>query len=308
MIVGNNQGQGRELSGLAINFHVRHSIIETPNTLVARIFNLSPTTRNQIVNEFTRVILQAGYAGNFGRIFQGEIKQIFRGRESAVDDYVDIYAADGDTAHNWATLNRTLAAGHTASDVYDSVSDSMKPFQVQPGEKPAELKNAPQAPRARVLFGMTREEARTLAQSYGLNWYLENGTLQFLTQSAYKPGDVAIISDQTGMVGVPEQTMDGIAVTVLLNPSIGSGSLIEIRPSAGQDFAVAGYQRSGPIGLNYTSVDIPPSIDAHGRYKVLFADHIGETRGTAWYTRITCISTDPTAIQPTTRSVIGATG
>lgn len=305
LVVSDNTGKAIELSSLRVNFNVRHAIIETPNTLVARVYNLNSTTRQKVENEFTKVTLTAGYEGNFGKIFDGTIKQIFRGRESAVDDYLDIFAADADLAHNWGVINRTLSAGYSKDQIYDAIAGSISKFDVQPGTAPDELKNTPQAPRGRVLWGMTRDEARRLAEDHHMSWNINNSELSFLPLTAYKPGTEAVISSQTGMIGIPQQTQDGIQVTCLLNPSIGAGTRIKIQNSPGRGSPIAQFTRPGVIGLDYTSIQVPPSTDANGEYKVLYIDHIGETRGNPWYSHITCVSIDPTAQQPLTRSALG---
>lgn len=308
LIVADQAGNGQELSQLRVHFQVRHSVIETPNTLIVRVYNLSPTTRKRIEKEFTQVVLQAGYEGNFGRIFQGTIKQVFRGREDPVNDYVDIFCADADIAHNWGVINRTLAAGYTQDQIYDAVAQSFAKYQVQPGKKPDELSQTPQAPRGRVLWGMSRDEARRLAEDNNMSWSLNSNELSFLPLTAYKPGEEVVLSTDTGMIGVPQQTQDGIQVSCLLNPAIGAGQRLKIANKPNGESPIAQFTRAGPASLDFTAKDLPPSTDANGEYKVLYVDHIGETRGNSWYSNIVCLSVDPTAIQPISRSVLGVTG
>ncbi len=58
--------------------------------------------------------MQAGYeSGAYGIIFKGTIKRIKTGRESAIDSFLEIMAADADEAFNFAFVNKTLAAGAT---------------------------------------------------------------------------------------------------------------------------------------------------------------------------------------------------
>ncbi|MGQ3505100.1 hypothetical protein ACT9SR_13340, partial [Enterococcus faecalis] len=75
-----------------IVFDVRRGDLQTPNSLRARVYNVSETTRQRIEQEFTRIVLQAGYAGNYGIIFDGSVKQVRRGRENQTDTYLDITA------------------------------------------------------------------------------------------------------------------------------------------------------------------------------------------------------------------------
>jgi hypothetical protein len=78
--------QGIDLSEMRIEFRVNAADVETPNTAIIRVYNLSEATATQVAGEFDRVILEAGYEdGNFGTIFQGTIKQFRRGRVSRTD-------------------------------------------------------------------------------------------------------------------------------------------------------------------------------------------------------------------------------
>jgi hypothetical protein len=103
---------------LRMTFECRQTDGLTPNTAIIRVYNLSDDTAKSVVKEFNKVTLQAGYiTGNYGIIFKGTIKQFKRGRESATDTYLDIFAADGDIAHNQAVINTTLPVGSTLDDV-----------------------------------------------------------------------------------------------------------------------------------------------------------------------------------------------
>jgi hypothetical protein len=116
----------RPTAGLDIHFTVRRGDISTPNSADIRIYNLNPDTANAIgTREFKRVTLKAGYPGNFGLIFSGEIKQVRIGRESATDTFVDISAADGDSAYNYSAMALTLAAGSTPKDAVAAFLQTM---------------------------------------------------------------------------------------------------------------------------------------------------------------------------------------
>jgi archaellin len=124
-LIVSNGGSGVDLSQLRITFTVEKTENETPNHAQIKIYNLAKGTENQIINEFTRVILQAGYQENFGVIFDGEIVQSKRGRENGTDNYVIIDASDGDSAYNYAIVNTTLAAGSSQSDHINAAAGAM---------------------------------------------------------------------------------------------------------------------------------------------------------------------------------------
>lgn len=304
LVVADDSGNGLDLARLHVRFQVNHWIVSTPNTLVARIYNLSDATTQRINDEFTLVELSAGYPGQYGRIFRGTIKQLRRGRESATDTYLDLFAADADIAHNWAVINRSLAAGWTPEQVRRACLQSFGGADPKVTDgKTTEGLGQNQAPRGSVYFGMTRETMQDLATTYRMNWNLNDNELNMIAESAYLPGDAVVINETTGMIGVPQQTQEGITVTTLLNPNVGAGMLVKINQAD-----IAQYlKNNAPIGLSYTATDLPAfHTAADGLYKVLYVDHVGDTRGNEWETRLTCIESSG-ALYGTPSSVLNTT-
>ncbi len=186
-----------DLSDLRIRFAVRRGDLKTPNSADIRIYNLSENTTQRIQKEFTRVVLQAGYAGNFGVIFDGTIKQARRGRESQTDTYLDVTAADGDSAYNFAVMNVTLAAGSTANDHLQQALQSMASRGITIGEMP-ELSGA-KLPRGKVFYGLTRDFLDTLGKTQDVSWSIQDGQLTLIPNTAYLPGEAVVVTSATGI-------------------------------------------------------------------------------------------------------------
>jgi len=276
-----------DLSDMRIRFVVRRGDISTPNTADIRVYNLSDNTIKKIQKEFERVVLQAGYAGNYGTIFDGTIKQVRRGRESQTDTYIDITAADGDSAYNFGVMNVTLAAGSTAQDHLDQVLKSLVSRGITMGEAP-EL-SAAKLPRGKVFYGMTRDFLDVLGKTQDVSWSFQDGKLTLIPNNAYLPGEAVVVTSATGMIGLPEQNQNGINVKTLLNPGIRVGKRIKL------DNASIQRLRLNPAPLGQASVDlalVQIRTDSDGLYKVLVADHYGDNRGNDWYTETICISVD----------------
>jgi hypothetical protein len=53
---------------------------------------------------------------------------------------------------------------------------------------------------------------------------------------------------------------------------------------------------------------VVPPLNPDGVYVVLYASHTGDTRGNEWYTHITALSYDPTAIPPRAINVLTPPG
>jgi hypothetical protein len=301
---------------LRIKFTVHYYTKESPASLHARVYNLSPQTIQSIIG-FTQknppkstgvafatsgiVVLKAGYIENFDQIFKGYVYQLRVGKESNVDSYLDIFAADGDEAHNWATMNTTLAAGYTAKDVYQSCGESMKKWQVATGPAPNGLDASSGSPRGRVCFGMTRDVLRDLGESHNFTWNILNQQLEAHPKFTARPGDAIIINRFTGMIGIPEQTDQGISVVTLLNPAIRWGTLVQINDTDIARLVINNPNANYAIPLSPAFKDqgaIVPPINSDGNYVVVHARYEGDTRGNPWYVHMVCLSIDKTAVIP----------
>ncbi|MDC9027118.1 phage protein [Pseudomonas aeruginosa] len=287
--IGNDQ-EGLDLSDLRIRFSVRRGDVSTPNTADIRVYNVSgETARKADLREFSRLVLQAGYAGNFGVIFDGTIKQVRRGRESQTDTYLDITAADGDSAYNWAVINTSLAAGSTPEDHLQAAMKAMESRGITMGERPPLPTN--KLPRGKVMFGMTRDYLDALGKTQDISWSFQDGKMTLIPNTAYLPGEAVVVNSETGMVGLPEQTQNGVNVKMLLNPAVRCGRRLQINNSSIQRL------RLSPAEIDEADVRFmlqQISLDADGFYKVLVANHVGDTRGNEWYTDVICISVDAT--------------
>lgn len=295
LAVSDDAGNAYDLSELKIQFTVESAVVERPNTLAARVFNVADKTALRIADakQSVRAILQAGYEGSFGTIFSGNIVQVRSGKIDATDTYVDIFAADGDRATNWGVTNMTLAAGYTQADITKAVGQAFQTYGVT--VDPRSYGYIPsRAPRGRVLYGLAREQARIVAQTSNLDWSIQQGQVLFLPQTAVLPGDAVVLTSATGLIGRAQQTQDGITARCLLNPSLGSGVRVHIDNAS---IEKARYN------LSELAINNFPSIARDGFYKILWVDHVGDNYGTPWYTDFTCVALDAT-IQPITNSVI----
>lgn len=155
-LVGEN-GQGIQLSDFKVTFTIDWFNISSASRVgTFKIYNLSADTVNRITGrEFSKVRLIAGYDGiapevaasdvgiarevdadtvgqsdgrNYGLIFSGEIRYSVTGKDSPIDSYVLIQAADTDLAFATSITNQTLAAGYTTEDMFRLL---MKDFEAK---------------------------------------------------------------------------------------------------------------------------------------------------------------------------------
>lgn len=290
LIIGPDSGDALDLSGLRIVFRVQRGDLQTPNSARIRVYNVSDNTAQRAAAEFTRVVLQAGYEGNYGIIFDGSIIQVRRGRESPTDTYIDITAADGDMAYNFAVVNTTLAAGSTHADVVDACLKAMGKYGVTAGYI-ADLPSNPM-PRGQVLFGMARDHLETVARSTQTLWSIQDGQLQIVPETSYVPGEIPVINAKSGMVGLPEQTQNGITVRMLLNPAVKIGRLIQLDNSSIQRYE---FSLSSADAIANRNTSLQNKINGDGFYYVMSNEFWGDTRGNDWYNEVICLAVDATA-------------
>ncbi|UXZ62226.1 hypothetical protein NUJ28_05775 [Burkholderia multivorans] len=288
LIIGNDN-DAIDLSSLRFTFRVQRGDLQTPNSARIRVYNVSDNTAQKVEREFVRVVLQAGYEGNYGIIFDGSLVQVRRGRESQTDTYLDITAADGDMAYNFAVVNTTLAAGSTPEDHVKVCTAAMVKFGVGEGYRP-DLGGRP-LPRGKVMFGMARDYLETVARSTQTLWSIQDGKVQMVPETSYVPGEIPDINYKSGMVGLPEQTQNGITVKMLLNPSVKIGRLIHLNNASVQQYEFSlGIQDQPNNGMIATQ----NKFNTDGYYYVMTNEHWGDTRGNDWYTEVICLSVDVT--------------
>lgn len=292
LVVYGTNLNGLDLSNLRIKFSVKQTDSQSPNTADIRIYNISAETAlSMLVNlnpppgiGFStpgRVVLQAGYQSNFGVIFQGNIKQVILGRESATDTFVDIVAGDGHLAYNYAIVNTTLAAGSSQSNQINAAATSMSPYGTGLGYiSPLQQTKLP---RSKTMYGNARNYLRAVSQSSNQTWSIQNEKITFIPKTSYLPGTAVVLTSKTGLIGTPQQTNEGVNVKCLLNPIIRVGGRINIAEATIQDFKINLANPNSPA-------NIAPPLTQDGTYYVLTLEQQGDTRGVEWYTSIVAIT------------------
>lgn len=280
---------GLDLSELHFRFMVRGADTETPNTLVVRVYNLAESTRKAIIDEYDQVTLQAGYKNaNVGIIFSGTVKQFKYGKENNTDTYLEITAADNDLGYNFGFVNTTLASGATHADIVTQCAAAMSVKT-----DPASLDLAAAGgilPRGRVLFGLARAQMRETADALGARWSVQNGTLVLIPLTSFRAGSAILLNSQSGLIGTPEATEDGIEIEALLNPFFQVGLLVQI------DNALITQRK---INQNFQTLLLATTLVANlsndGVYRILTVDHTGDTRGNDFYTNMVTLAVNPSS-------------
>ena len=224
-----SQEEFLDLSAFHIRFEVANADVESPNNASIRIYNLAKSTVKKLIEqgEFTQVTLNAGYInGNYGTIFQGNIKQFRIGKESAVDTYLDILAADGDIFYTNAIMNDSIAKNTTPKDHIKVIADKTN-TSVDMGNLVVNGLNNPSL-RGKVMFGLARGFLRNVTSKLDTTWSIQNGVLEIIPKNGYLEDEVVELSANTGLIGIPEQTDEGVRMKCLLNSKLRIGRLVNV--------------------------------------------------------------------------------
>lgn len=266
-----------------IRFDIRQNNQQSPNIASVIISNLSESTALRAQKEFQKITVAAGYRGSEVTLFIGEIFQIRRGREDVTDTYLHIVAKSGNRATNFATVNKSLASGHTYRDRVNVAFDAMKQLGVSVGHI-ADLPTR-KFPRGFVCFGAAQDLMREIAFATGTSWWVQNDRLQLMQNAKGLPGETIVLNSDTGLIGLPVQTIQGIEARCLLNGWIAPGSKVKIDEKSIQQYELnTSYLGEGQNAL-------VPNISRDGTYLVYEVNHNGDTRGLNFYTEMVGIRT-----------------
>jgi len=279
-----------DLSDLRITFSIKRTNYQTPNIADIKVYNMSSETIKEIRSGFKRISFQAGYGkDNEGVIFAGNIQQTLVGRDTGTDTYIQFIASDGSQAYNYAFINKSLVSGTTAQNDLNESIKTLKEYGVQPSLN-TNLGATQKRPRGKVLYGNTKDVIRTTTRTTNNNWTIENEQLVIIPVSGYLNGQAVEINETNGMIGSPQQTLDGVNVKCLLNPKLSIGTRVKLNNNQIKGF-VLDLQGEG------SAKNIPNSLNSDGVYFVGVIEYTGDTRGPEWYSTLTMYTINPALTQ-----------
>lgn len=284
--------QGLDLSDFKFRFKTSQADAESPNSCVVRVWNIAPSSLTKLQVEGSLLTLQAGYgSAAFGVVFQGTVRQMRINRDNAKDSWVEFLVADGDQAYNFAFLNQTFEAGSTPEQRVRAAIAAMAPYGVNPGSIDLGTGGTIPNPRGKVVFGMARALLRAEAEGNGCTWNISNGLVNVVPLTGYLPGMAVVLNAQTGLIGQPEQTEEGVNAISLTNPRIQPGQLVKINNNEINRTVTLDSAQHTPYN-SWTRMQNLASIAADGLYRAYVVEHEGDTRGREWYTRLVCLKVE----------------
>lgn len=267
-------GKSIDVSEVRCTFRAEKRLIRLYQWADILLYNLSPDTETNILQNGQYVILEAGYrAGAYGVIFEGFIHQPIRSKEDETTYVLQLVCVDGEYMLGKEFCNVTLSAGQTGQDIAKQVArSSTVPFDIQ-----VDPLQQGTTTRGKVIFSEPQEVLRSLAINNNAAFYNNNGKPHITALGKAPPPDVLKLNAKTGLIGMPDQTDDGIKFRCLINPAIDLDKWVKLN---NRDIIPARIEFGVPQTL----------LDLDGLYRVIGIVATGDTRGDDWYFECDAIS------------------
>jgi len=279
-----------DLSNFKITFIISQATNEQPKAAEIYVYNLSGETISLLAGtddskKNTLLTLACSYGSNEPEIiFKGNIFQYRRGRENQCDTYLCILAISGDVIKQQAVLSQSVPAGTPIQGLNELIAKESAKYGLDIGDM---VKLSEQCyPRGRTLFGSLHGYIEKIGKENNVTYDYSDGVLTSADIEKWSIEPMQVLTAETGMVGMPQLTSEGLIVKCLLNPKLKRMGRIQIDLT---NLQTENYD----IGYSGQGVDQPHkdrklATNAQGIFVIQAVEHSGDTRGDEWYTNLVC--------------------
>lgn len=226
--------------GFDIRFDIRKDLTGKPNRAQIEIYNLSRDHRDSLSEHAAkgpvRVRLDAGYGDNISRIFEGDLRTLHHDHDSGADFVTTIASGDGDRIVSSARISKSWAPGTPVETV---IRDLTQELNLGDGNLRATMPGVVLQGAGLTFIGGTAvsgpiaQELGRICKSVGIDWSIQDGTMQFLPNAQALSGTAVKVTSSTGMEGASKILSGGkhgkrLQVTTRLIPGIYPGRKIQL--------------------------------------------------------------------------------
>ena len=244
---------------LRVAFDIGRDKKPDPNTAEIAVYGLSESSRSRITENTAgnTVSLEVGYQDDLQQIFFGVLRRAETVRNGP-DVITRVFSGDGEDQIVSSRINKSFAKGTPVGSVLQELTKAMG---FGPGNSAlfsfgASLDGVGRTLKHGVaLNGPAAEELNLFCKSLGLEYSIQNGAVQILSEGGALASAGPFISPKTGLIGSPEIDSDGnVLGTALILPNL----------LPGVPFALQSEKVSGKFVAEVTK-------------------HYGDTHDQAWY-------------------------
>jgi hypothetical protein len=265
--------------GLEIQFEVSQTVSSGENGFWfadVSIFGLNDNTTQKIIQQGQTVKLNAGWQNNqpYGTIFEGTLYQPLWERVDGINYKLTLHCIVGllEQVNNFCAFS--IAGGATQRDIVARMaSTAMNPLDTSNVNIPDA--NLTPSSRGEVVFGQPSLYLEQIGKETQTSFWFSNMAINIQSLRTAQTGIPTIsYNANTGLIGTPQLTQDGLLARVLLDPRLQLAGQIHLNPS---------------VTINqvpHYPGDFPTVFDKDGNYGIIGLTHRGDSRGNIWQTEI----------------------
>jgi hypothetical protein len=238
-----------------IAFEIKKDDGSDPNKARVSLYNLSADSRAYLEKSGQSMRLEAGYRGDIGIIFWGDVSEKGVKHERKGGDIVTtLLCGDGLFELQNAHLEFSWDAGVTCRQIVDKALATIGLHQsAVSGDMSRQYVNG------KAFSGTVKKLLDEVTAYCGLTWNTQNNAVQIYPKGGPAGSEAVLLSAATGLVGIPSKTEKGIMVRSLLNHRLAPGGQFKLETKDGA--------KTGA-----------------GTYSVTSVKHVGDTNEGDYYT------------------------
>lgn len=294
LVIGEEGGKGKELSGLRFSFSIQKGSTKTPNKCTVKVYNTAPETRRMIETVGAVLILKAGYAQDVGArtVFTGNVTRSLTTQEGA-DFITELELQDGFLEFRDKKVSLSFAAGATTSQV---ISDIAKRFDLPMRPIDPDIANK-QYKNGFAFVGRVRDAMDKSCEYAGAEWSIQNREIQVIKKGGFLRQRAYVISPSTGLIGSPAQESKTMTEKAAAKEGI-SATQAGVRKTTERDKDGNVQEKLQVLGYKVKTL-LLPQLEPGGYVKVKSAGidgeffrieelvHTGDTHDNDWLTELT---------------------
>lgn len=221
------------LSGHHVLAEIANAGGESMGSLQMRVYGLDQKLMNQLtvvgpiasaIRAQNKITLSAGDDVNgLKTIFTGVIDQAWGDYHGAPDVLFNLVGFAGlDAAILPVPPNSYKGSGNVA-DITQALAKTMG-LTFENNGVSAQLSNP-------YFSGPSLTQLKECARAADIHYTIDRGTLAIWPQGGHRKGDATVISDETGLVGYPSFTSNGLVCVTRFNPDLRLGAQVQVKSS-----------------------------------------------------------------------------
>lgn len=242
-----------------IAFRIVKTLTSDTNVTDCQAWGLGSDLRQQVLEPGQILQIEAGYASGTEVLSVADITRT-RIRRDPPDIITDLECLDGATELRQRKVAVSFAPGTPVQRVLDKLAQ-----ELALGERATGVQVQGEYLQGVTLSTSIRDALDRVTRKAGVTWSIQDRELQILERDQSSQGQGVLLTPATGLLTSPEELEDpeaesqrlagfGYRVRSLLNPKIRPGESLVIE-----------------------------SADVQGQYRIDRVEHVGDTRGTDWY-------------------------